>query len=153
MSLIERVCRCFNANKVNYAVVGGYAVALHGVPRGTIDLDVIVSVGEESFINVEASLRSIGLIPRLPVTAKEVYHFRKEYIENRNLIAWSFYNPLDLSEIVDIIITENCDDVSTVEKQLANFKIKLVAKTDLLKMKRKSGRLQDLVDIAALEKV
>ena len=42
MSFLERVCRCLDANNVSYAIVGGYAVALHGAPRGTIDGDLIV---------------------------------------------------------------------------------------------------------------
>jgi hypothetical protein len=152
-SFLEKVCNCLESNGIVYALVGGYAVALHGAPRGTIDLDFIISFEEKTFILVEESLKKIGLVPRLPVTAKEIFQFRKEYIEQRNLIAWSFYDPKNPINIVDIIITENLDDCSVVTKKLARSSIKVIAKKDLIKMKKKSGRPQDLVDVEALEKI
>lgn len=152
MSFLEKVCKCLDMNGISYAIVGGYAVALHGAPRGTVDVDFIVGFEERVFIGVEAALKSIGLLPRLPVTAKDIFQFRQEYIENRNLIAWSFYNPKNPVEIVDIIITDNLDDYSVVEKKLASLRIKVLSKSDLIRMKKKSGRAQDLLDVQALEK-
>ena len=82
-----------------------------------------------------------------------MFQFRKEYIERRNLIAWSFYNPQSPIEVVDIIITENLDDMSVVEKKIPRSRIKVLSLKDLIEMKRKSGRPQDLTDIEALEKL
>lgn len=117
---IARVCQCLESNKIPYAVVGGYAVALHGAVRGTVDVDLIISLQEDIFVAVEKAMNSLGLHSRLPVTAKEVFHFRKEYIENRNLIAWSFINFQNPMEVVDIVITDNLDDCAIVEKKVAN---------------------------------
>jgi hypothetical protein len=41
---IIKVVESLERNKINYAVVGGYAVALHGVVRGTVDLDLIINL-------------------------------------------------------------------------------------------------------------
>lgn len=153
MLLLEKICKCLELNKIPYAIVGGFAVALHGAPRGTIDIDFVIPFEEEIFIGVEKALKSIGMESRLPVTGKEVFQFRKEYIEKRNLIAWSFYNPRNPMEIIDIIITENLNNFSVIEKKIEKLKIKIISKKDLIKMKKKSGREQDLVDIEALEKI
>jgi hypothetical protein len=153
MTLLEKIANCLKSHKIPYAIVGGYDVALHGAPRGTVDVDFIVQWEEKVFVAVELALKSIGLQSRLPVTAKEVFQFRKEYIEKRNLIAWSFYNPRNPIEIVDVIITENLEDCSVVEKIIANSRIKILSKKDLIKMKKKSGRPQDLIDVEALEKI
>ena len=153
MSFVEKVCACLEKNQIPYALVGGYAVALHGAPRGTIDVDFIVRFEEQDFINLQSALDSIGLKPRLPVTAKQVFQFRKEYIEERNLIAWSFVNPNNPIETVDIIITKNLSDCSTINKNLGNSSIKVLSKKDLIKMKQESGRAQDLLDIKALERL
>jgi hypothetical protein len=153
MTLLEKVCQCLARRHISYGIVGGYAVALHGAPRGTIDIDVIISFQEAAFIATEEALRSIGLRSRLPVTAREVFQFRQEYIERRNLVAWSFYNPQNPLELIDIIITDNVDDYTIVEKQLAAERIKVISKKDLIKMKKRSGRPQDLLDVAALEKL
>lgn len=152
MTFLEKICQAFENNQIPYALIGGYAVALHGAPRGTMDVDFIVKTDAQVYEKVEATLKSIGLMPRLPVAAKEVFEFRKEYIEKRNMIAWSFVNPTRPFEIVDIIITENLDDFSTVNKQLTMMQVKVLAKADLIKMKESTGREQDRLDVDALRR-
>ena len=39
---LKEFLRLLNANRVDYLLVGGYAVGLHGDPRATVDLDVWV---------------------------------------------------------------------------------------------------------------
>ncbi len=153
MTILEKIVSCLTKNNISYAIVGGYAVALHGAPRGTIDVDLVIRLEEAAYIALEAALKSIGMVPRLPVTAREVLRFRREYIERRNLIAWSFYNPENPLEMVDVIITENLDDFSLIEKKIFSAKIKVISKKDLIKMKERSGRPQDLLDVEALKKL
>lgn len=89
----------------------------------------------------------------MPVTAKQVYQFREEYIRDRNLIAWSFVNVNNPVEVVDVIITKNLSDCSAIIKYLGHQKIKILSKKDLIEMKAESGREQDLLDIKALERL
>ena len=72
---ILRLAAALDEAKVPYAVVGGYAVALHGAVRGTMDIDLVIPWTEESFNTTEATLKSLGLQSRLPVTAREVFRF------------------------------------------------------------------------------
>lgn len=151
--LIENVISALNQHKVQYALVGGYAVALHGAVRGTVDIDIIIALNKRSYRQSEKALNSIGLKPRLPVSADDVFSFREEYINNRNLIAWSFINPDNPLEIVDIIITEDAGKTRYVTKSFNGTKIKIAAIEDLIRMKKKSARKQDIEDIKALEKL
>ncbi len=150
---IETVVEALNQHKVQYAIVGGYAVALHGAVRGTVDIDFVVALNQRSFRQTEKALNSIGLQSKLPVSADDVFNFREEYIEQRNLIAWSFTNPDNPLEIVDIIINEDAKQLKSVGKTFNGIKVKIVAIDDLIKMKTKSGRKQDVEDIKALEKL
>jgi len=150
---IQKLIQSLTKHDVNYALVGGYAVALHGAFRGTMDIDLIIQVDNQSFQRVEQALLAIDLQSRLPVKASEVFHFRDEYINNRNMIAWSFVNPNNPAEMVDIIITENLAEMRTVSKQGFGLDIQVLAIEDLIQMKHKAGRPQDLEDIAALEKL
>jgi hypothetical protein len=50
------------------------------------------------------ALGECGLVSRSPIGAQDVYHFRDEYIRNRNLIAWNFYNPQAQAQQVDLLI-------------------------------------------------
>ena len=150
---IEKICKQLAKRKIKYAVVGGYAVALHGAVRGTMDVDLVVKHSLKSFENIEAALKEIGLESRLPVSAKEVFQFREEYIQNRNLIAWSFVNPQNPIEVVDIIITHDLDQMKTINKKAGKLTIPILAIEDLIVMKQATGREQDKADVAALEKL
>jgi len=138
---------------VRYALVGGYAVALHGVIRGTVDIDVAIALEAGQFLAVEQAMVSIGLQPRLPVTAEEVFKFREEYIRNRNLTAWSFVHPNNPLEVVDILITEDARKIKTVEKKVDRQRIQVANIDDLIRMKKVSNRPQDIEDIKALEQL
>jgi hypothetical protein len=137
--------------RVPYGLVGGYAVALHGAVRGTMDIDLVIRQEETQFVRTERALQSIGLEPRLPVTAREVYRFREEYIRNRNLIAWSFVNPVVPSELVDVVLTHDLAKLKTETIRVQGRQIRVVALDDLIAIKQKSDRPQDREDVRALE--
>ncbi|MGE0173534.1 MAG: hypothetical protein AB7T49_12125 [Oligoflexales bacterium] len=153
MTLIEKICGEFAKEKIPYAIVGGFAVALHGAVRGTIDIDIITNIALENFEKIESSLKRMGFASRLPVVAREVFSFREEYIKNRNLIAWSFYNTSNPTEVVDVIITHDLKNFKTAVKEFRGHKLVILAIDDLMAMKEESGRPQDLLDIAALRKL
>jgi hypothetical protein len=148
-----RVVRALDRAKVPYALVGGYAVALHGAVRGTVDIDLVLRFSERDFQRAEKTLRRISLEPRLPVTASEVFQYREEYIRNRNLTAWTFTNPAHPSEIVDIVITHDLSKMKIKRIRVQRRLIKLVSIEDLIKMKTGSDRAQDIEDVKALRKL
>lgn len=151
--MIDRVIDALEAAGVRFAVAGGHAVALHGAVRGTIDLDLVLACARENFVNAEKALGSIGLIPRLPVTAEDVFAFRKEYIERRNLIAWSFIHPKDPSQVVDIVLTWELKPGDIKRVRAAAREIPVLSRASLIAMKKAAGRPQDLADVAALERL
>ena len=153
MSLLERLVKALNQQKIPYAIVGGVAVALHGAPRGTIDIDIVIKHTARVFKSVETCLKGLGFLPRLPVTANEVFSFKDEYISRRNLIAWSFYNPTNPLEVIDIILTHDLSDMKTVNKRMGPSTLKVLAVEDLINMKKKSGRPQDIEDIKVLKEL
>jgi hypothetical protein len=146
-----RVTGTLARTRVPYGIIGGYAVALHGAVRGTMDIDLVIRLEETQFVRAERALKSIGLEPRLPVTAREVCQFREEYIRNRNLIAWSFVNPSVPSELVDIVLTHDLADLNTVTIRVQGRQIRVVALDDLIAIKQQSGRPQDREDVRALK--
>ena len=120
--LITRLCREFNKQSLKYAIAGGFAVALHGAVRGTVDVD-----------------------------ANLILKNREVFIQEKNLIAWSFYNPSNPSEIIDILIHKDLADMNSTTMKHADIELSVIAKQDLIDMKRESGRPQDIEDIRALE--
>ena len=153
MTYLERICGALDEAGVRYALVGGYAVALHGAPRGTFDIDVALRWTLKDLAGAEAALSRAGMVSRLPVSARDVHNFRDEYIANRNLTAWNFHNPGDPLEQVDIIIAYDLTGKRTESVQLPAGAVRVLSIDDLIEMKRRSGRAQDLEDVAALERL
>lgn len=151
--LINRLAHAFRSAEVGFAVVGGYAVALHGAVRGTVDVDIVLRFARKDFLAAEKILKSIGLTSRLPVDAGQVFDFREDYIKNRNLVAWSFFNPANPAEIVDVIITHDLGKMKIDRIKSGPETIPIVSRRDLIAMKRKSGRPQDIEDVKALEEL
>ncbi len=150
---VLKVCKSFSDNDVEFAIVGGWAVALHGAVRGTIDLDLVLSLSERNLRQAQKALNDIGLVSKIPVTSDDIFRFRKEYIAKKNLIAWNFCNPKDPSEVVDLIITYDKKNIPIKWKSIGGVKVPVLAKMELIKMKKQSAREQDLEDIKALEAI
>lgn len=150
---LTKLVKALDRAKIEYAIAGGFAVALHGAVRGTVDIDLVVKITLESLEDVSIALQSLGLQSRIPVSAQELFMFRLEYIKKRNLVAWSFSNPNNPIEMVDIIITHDLSNMHSCKKNVDGVAVKVIALQDLIEMKRVSGRPQDLEDIKALEKL
>lgn len=151
--LLYRVVDALARGKVPYALAGGYAVALHGAVRGTVDVDLVLRLSRSDFVRADAAFRAIGLTCRLPVSAREVFDFREEYLRNRNLVAWSFYNAAKPIEVVDVLLTHDLRKLKTETLRIHGRSIRIVSVADLIRMKRESGRPQDLADIDALRRL
>lgn len=154
MTFLERVVDELDANRVEFALADGYAVALHGAVRGTVDVDIVVRIDRANLAAAETALKSLGLVSRLPVDAGLMFDFRREYIERRNLRAWSFCNSSNPAEVVDILILHDLARLRTKRVPLGGGRaVALVALEDLIAMKRAAGRPQDLEDVRALERL
>lgn len=149
--LIFRVARALEGAGVDFAVCGGYAVALHGAVRGTVDVDIVLRLDRKNYVAAEKALKDLGLVSRLPVEAAQVFDFREEYLRNKNLRAWSFWNPKDQTEIVDVVLTRDLASMKVKRIRSGALTLPVVSIDDLIAMKKEAGRPQDLEDVRALE--
>ncbi len=145
--LLYELTDAFEQAKLKYAVVGGYALALHGLVRATVDVDFVLSLKIQDFQIAEKTLNRLGLQSRLPLRAEDIIKMRQEYIANRNLLAWSFVDFKSPSKQVDILITKDLKDLKVQNISVGSRKIKVASLEELLKMKIEAGRPQDLIDI------
>ena len=62
--------RLLNAHQVEYLLVGGYAVAYHGYPRATGDIDIWVALNLRNAERVVAALKEFGFgLPDSPLSS------------------------------------------------------------------------------------
>jgi len=148
-----RVCQALNEHKVPFAIVGGHAVALHGAVRGTIDIDFVIQWNKTNLLNAEQAINDIGLVSRLPITASDVFENRDQYIKERNLIAWNFYNPERQDEQLDLIISYDLGPNQSKTLSVESTHVPILDINSLIDMKTESGRPQDLADVEALKEL
>jgi hypothetical protein len=128
-----------------FVVVGGYAVAFHGHPRATKDLDVLVLPEPDNAKCVYSALAAFGA----PLDAFEV---RSEDFATYDGVLQLGVPPrrIDILNRVDgISFAEAVADGQTFE--VDGRAIPVIGLDALLKNKRASGREQDVADVKALE--
>ena len=148
---IHDICATLERENIPYAIVGGCAVALHGALRGTIDVDIITQWTLQNLEKIEKAFKELGLFPLLPINSKSIFSLRDEYVKNRNMIAWNFYDPKNPANQVDILINYDLKNAETDTIMTSSGSIKILSLKDLISMKKASGRKQDLEDVKALE--
>lgn len=143
-----RITQCLDEAGIDYALCGGLAVAAHGYPRLTRDIDLLIQPSEVDSSHIALSkinddLNS-GLIPFDIGTERERRVYRPSKAEGRDLVT------LDL-----IVVTPVLQDIWNTREsvEVDSQAIKIVSRDGLIKMKRIAGRLQDLADIEALERI
>ena len=149
---LSKLVKALKKEKINYMIVGGYAVNFHGYSRNTVDIDLIIKFTLANLKKIERLLQQMGMVSRLPIDAASVYNFRDEYIKNRNLIAWNFYNENDPTDQIDILINHDVSDFKSEKFRVGQLEFKVISKEDLIRMKKKAGRDKDLLDIKELTK-
>lgn len=141
---------------VPYAVVGGVAVNLHGVPRMTYDVDLVVTPTPDAFARLQRALGAARLAPRLPLELASLVsdEQRRSLKRDRNLVALTFTDPADPLREVDILLDPDIDAAGIVARAevrpLGRETLRLCSRADLVALKRHAGRPQDLADLAQL---
>ncbi|MBV5260859.1 hypothetical protein FLX56_20795 [Synechococcus moorigangaii CMS01] len=132
-----------NDNQVKYLVVGGYAVAIHGHPRYTKDIDIWVEMSEENSRKLIMVLDQFGF-GSLGITDED--------FQTPDQIIQLGYPPsrINLITTPDGVNFNNCYQ-SKVEVSIDNMMIDFIDLENLRKNKLASGRLQDLADLENLQ--
>jgi hypothetical protein len=148
--------KLYHAN-IRYLIVGGLAVNLHGVPRVTQDIDLIISTDRENVEKLCNLLKELGYTPRLPENPLGIAQeaVRKEWIEKRNLKAFSFYHQKDNYKVIDIVLDSPLDFEKAFEQKtciaVRDITIYTVSINGLMQMKQAAGRPQDTSDVQMLK--
>lgn len=152
----QQLFRALNEGGVRYAVAGGLAVVLHGVPRMTFDLDLALDLSVDNLRRLVEVLEAEGYRPRLPVPLADLCQaeLRASWIAERNLVAFSLFHPARPMEEVDLLLVTqpgwNEIAPSVVLHRLDDLDVPVVGKAVLRSMKLAAGRAKDLADASLL---
>jgi hypothetical protein len=157
--IFEPVFDALNSESVRYVVVGGVAVVLHGHPRLTADVDLVLDLAPAEALRAIRALDRFGLKPRAPVDPRGFAdpEVRRSWIEEKGMTVFTMQDPLDPRRTVDLFVEPPMDfeDLWNRSKvvDMGGTRIRIGSIEDLIEMKRSVGRPQDLLDVEALEEL
>lgn len=146
--MFERDFRDFiellNGHQVAYMIIGAHALAYHGRPRHTGDLDIWIKPSIENACKLTSVLEDFGF-GSLGLTEQD---FLKD-----NYVTQLGYPPLRI-DILNAISGVNFDEAyeNKVEGEVDGLKINFINVEEFIRNKEATGRHKDLGDIASLRK-
>ena len=139
----EDMLRLFEENSVEYLIVGGYAVAFHGYPRFTKDIDIFYRCAPDNIARMRRALFRFGfaenaLPEHLFLTPGNIIKFGIEPVR------------VDLLNEIDGVSFEAIAPRGERGKYGA-VETSFIGRDDLIANKLASGRAQDLADLEKLK--
>jgi predicted nucleotidyltransferase len=132
-----------NANEVRYLVIGGYAVAYHGYPRYTKDVEIWIWMDEENAKRVVKTLKDFGF--------ESLELDVEDFLETDTIIQLGYApNRIDLIMGVPGVEFDECYE-SRIDEEIDGVEVKFIDLENLKKSKQTAGRAQDIADIKNLE--
>ena len=134
--------KSLNASHVEYLIVGGYAVGLHGYPRATIDLDIWVRAVPANASRIVDAVRGFGF--DTSVLSEELF-LKPESIVRFGVPPFR----IEIMTTIDGVQFDQCHR-RAVRFEIDGVSIPVISLVDLKQNKRAAGRHKDLNDLENL---
>jgi len=139
----KELLELFNAHNVEYLIVGGYALAFHGAPRFTGDIDLFVKPEAENAKRILVALAEFGL-GSLDLS-------ETDFTSVDNVIQLGV-PPVRVDIMTSITAVDwQQAESGKVEGNYGDTQVYFIGKDDFVSNKRALGRKRDLADLEALE--
>ncbi|MBC7247231.1 MAG: hypothetical protein H5T73_05580 [Actinobacteria bacterium] len=131
-----------NEHEVEYVIVGAYALAFHGAPRFTGDLDILVHPSRENAQKIMSALRdfgfgSLGLSP--------------EDFQKSDYVVQLGVAPVRVDFLTSLTgVTWEEADAGKVSGTYGDVPVSFLGREQLVANKRALGRKRDLADLEAI---
>ena len=156
---VEAIVRALNEAQVDYLVVGGLAVNLHGFVRLTQDVDLVIRLTPENAAKGLHVLLNIGYQMSIPETPEAFADAvtRERWRQEKNMIVLKLWSDEHRRTPIDIFVYEPFSFEVELSRATrlelpSGASAPVVALQALLEMKRVAGRPKDLIDIEELER-
>ena len=143
---------------LEFVIVGGVASSLHGGSRLTHDIDIVPSLDPVAWRRAVDVIWAAGGRPRIPESQEAIGDVAnvRVWMRDKGMLALSFRSPDGTVEI-DLHVAESHRlkelQRNAVTVDLDGIRYYVASLDDLIDMKRRAGRPQDLLDIAELERL
>jgi hypothetical protein len=139
----KELLESFNTRKVEYIIVGGYALAFHGAPRFTGDIDLLVKPDAENARRILAALNDFGF--------GALNLNESDFTRQGNVVQLGV--PPVRIDIVTSLTGVDWDKAQAgkVAGDYGGVSVHFLGKKEFILNKKATGRKKDLADIEALD--
>ncbi len=138
----KELLELFNAHKVKYLIVGGYAPAYHGAPRYTGDMDIFVKPDKENALSILNALNDFGF---------SSVDLKEEDFEQPDKVIQLGYPPVRIDLITSISGVSWDEAYEGHNKgEYGDVQVCYVGRDHYILNKKSSGRKKDVADLEAL---
>ena len=138
----KELLELFNTHKVEYLIVGGYALAFHGAPRFTGDIDLLVKADSENAKRILSALEGFGF--------GSVKLSEADFTSPNNVIQLGAPPVrVDIMTSLTAVGWEKAE-ADKVQGNYGDIAVYFISKDDFIANKRALGRKKDLADLEAL---
>ena len=134
--------RALSAADVRFLIVGAYALALHGKPRATGDLDVWIDATPDNARRVMRALAAFGA----PLNDVSVDDFSRPGVTYQIGVAPGRIDIL--SELTGLTFDESWPE--RMRRPFGDIEVDFIGREAFIRNKRATGRAKDLVDIEGM---
>ena len=138
----QRQLELLNQHGVKYLIIGGYAVAAHGHPRATKDLDIYFEKDQINAYSIVGALKEMGVVG----AAIELF-----LEKDAQVMLGDAPDTIDFIGEIPGVDFEKCWK-NRVEINVDGINVPFISRDDLIANKKASGRLQDLADVEEIIK-
>ena len=138
--------------QVQYVLVGGLAVQLHGFLRSTFDIDLVLAMNDGNLSRFIAVAQGYGLVPVIPVPMDSLRNARliDQWHREKGMLAFALREPHIGGSVVDVLVRSDVPYdrlmANAVAGELFGRKVWIASIDDLLVMKRIANRPKDQLD-------
>lgn len=141
----EEFFRFINEYSVRYVVIGSFAVAFHALPRYTKDIDVLVEPTEENAGKLMKALEAFGF---------DGIGLAEDDFRKKGRVIQLGHEPVRIDILTSV---EGCGFTNAWKKRkrvvYGTENVNIVGFDELVRMKQRSKRKQDIADLEILQKV
>ena len=152
----EPMLTVLEKHDVEFIVVGGYAVNVHGVVRSTKDLDICPEPSEENLTKLAAALRELEafLFVEAEATDPDALPFEidaKWLQAGTNFTFGSKFGRVDVMQQLDGVDGYSELERNAVLRDFQGHEVRFSGYEQLIAMKKATGRAQDKIDLEDLK--
>ena len=144
---------------VDFVLVGGLAVTLHGYQRLTMDVDVVLALNNENLDRFIDNAKRENLKPVLPIPIDSLRDAAliDQWHRDKGMLAFALRGPDMMATVIDVLVRPVVSfeqlKRNAVTKRIGSIAIAVASIDDLISMKTGTGRSKDALDIEELQKI